>query len=52
MVRVDEGTRYAIPEADEPGLVGVSPGDAVVVRETWNGDGTLQAAQVRVLGVR
>ena len=51
-VRVDEGTRFAIPEVDEPGLADVSPGDAVVVWGTWSGDGTLSAAHLRVLGAR
>jgi len=48
-VRVDDATRYRVPGVEGAGLEDVEPGDASVVRGTWNEDGTLQAIALAVL---
>jgi hypothetical protein len=47
--QVDEQTRYRIRGVDDPGLDDIKAGDPVIVRGTWNADGSLQAHGVAVL---
>jgi hypothetical protein len=48
-VRVDEETRYRMRGVDAPGLDDIGAGDPVIVRGTWNEDGSLRADSVMVL---
>ena len=49
-VIVDEETAIRVPGIEAPTLADIRPGEVVRARGQWNEDGSLQAAEVAVLG--